>query len=194
MPLFSQSPRPSYSDEELLAGYQRTGRLPWLGMLYERYTDMVYGVCLKYLQNETEAEDAVMAIFEELVEKARKHEIDSFRPWLYVLTKNHCLMFLRKQKRTITNSFDPHRMYSGDTAHPIAEEYIEDPNIERLEYCIEQLNEAQQKCIRQFYLDDKSYKDIAGEQNLPMGTVRSHIQNGRRNLRKCIEEKAAKEK
>lgn len=193
MPLFAKPPKPSYSDEALLAGYQRTGSLPWLGMLYERYTEMVYGVCLKYLKDQTEAEDAVMAIFEELVGKARKHEIDHFRPWLYVLTRNHCLMFLRKQKRTITDAFDPNRMYSEDNWHPVEENYREDPNLQRLEFCMDQLNESQQQCIRQFYLDDKSYKEIAAEYNLPLGTVRSHIQNGRRNLRKCIEEKAAKE-
>ena len=190
---FSRHPKSTHSDEELLSGFQRTGQLPWLGMLYERYMEMVYGVCLKYLKAPVEAEDAVMAIFEELTQKVPKHEIESFRPWLYVLARNHCLMFLRKQQKKPTNALDPERMYSEDNLHPIAEEYAEDSNLDRLQDCLESLNEQQKTCVEQFYYQEKSYKDIAEASGQTLGRVRSHIQNGRRNLKICLEEKATKE-
>lgn len=182
-----------YSDDELLRQYQQSGQLPWLGRLFERYTEMVYGVCLNYLKNTTEAEDAVMAIFETLVDKARHHQIERFRPWLYVLTKNHCLQFLRKQQKQFVNPIDPGRMYSEEAWHPFAEEYVEDPNVQRLEDCLDHLQEPQKSCIESFYLHGKSYQEIAREKTLPLGRVRSYIQNGRRNLRNCIEAKAKKE-
>jgi len=84
-----------------------SGDLQVLGVLYSGYTELVYGVCLKYFKQEEQASDAVMDIFEELIQKAKKHEVDKFRPWLYVLAKNHCLMRLRKAGQNLTVSFDP---------------------------------------------------------------------------------------
>ena len=175
------------SDESLLARYQSSGDLQVLGILYSRYTELVYGVCLKYFKQEEQAADGVMEIFEELIQKASKHEVDKFRPWLYVLAKNHCLMRLRKAGQKFTVSFDPGLMYSLEFAHP--EEV--DPNdrettLNRLENCIEGLPEQQKDCIRLFYLEDRRYKDIAEGMNLDLSIIRSHIQNGRRNLKNCV--------
>lgn len=190
---FSRHPKTGYSDEELLAGFVRTGQLPWLGMLYDRYLDMVYGVCLKYLKDPVEAEDAVMAIFEVLAQKLPDQKIESFRPWLYVLTRNHCLMFLRKQQKTPTVTFDPGFMQSGDHLHPIEETYTESPHWDYLQACLEKLNAQQKACVEQFYYQNKSYKDIATASGQPLGQVRSHIQNGRRKLKICIEERVNQE-
>ena len=175
------------SDESLLARYQSSGDLQVLGILYSRYTELVYGVCLKYFKQEEQAADGVMEIFEELIQKASKHDVDKFRPWLYVLAKNHCLMRLRKAGQKFTVSFDPGLMYSLEFAHP--EEV--DPNdrettLNRLENCIEGLPEQQKDCIRLFYLEDRRYKDIAEGMNLDLSIIRSHIQNGRRNLKNCV--------
>nr|WP_290933235.1 sigma-70 family RNA polymerase sigma factor [Haliscomenobacter sp.] len=113
--------------------------------------------------------------------------MDKFRPWLYVLAKNHCLMRLRKAGQNFTVSFDPGFMYSLELMHP--EE--EDPNdqeitLKRLENCIERLPDQQKDCVRMFYFEDRSYKDIAEGMSLDLSIVRSHIQNGRRNLKNCV--------
>ncbi|NRB63553.1 MAG: sigma-70 family RNA polymerase sigma factor [Saprospiraceae bacterium] len=190
---FSKNPKSTYQDEELLEGFQKSGKLPWLSMLFDRYLEMVYGVCLKYLKNQVEAEDAVMAIFEELIEKAKNHNIDSFRPWLYVLTRNYCLQFLRKQQRKPIDAFDPHRMYFTAELHPLVENYEENPNLKNLQTCLDQLNTQQKACIEQFYYQDKSYKEISEESGIPLGRVRSFIQNGRRNLKMCLDKNAMNE-
>ena len=175
------------TDEALLAHYQASGDLQVLGVLYSRYTELVYGVCLKYFKQEETAADAVMDIFEELVQKAQKHEVDKFRPWLYVLAKNHCLMRLRKAGQNFTVSFDPGFMYSLELMHP-EEEDLNDREItlKRLENCIERLPDQQKDCVRMFYFEDRSYKDIAEGMSLDLSIVRSHIQNGRRNLKNCV--------
>ena len=175
------------SDEALLNHYQSSGDLQVLGVLYSRYTELVYGVCLKYFKQEEQASDAVMDIFEELIQKAKKHEVDKFRPWLYVLAKNHCLMRLRKAGQNLTVSFDPGLMYSLEFSHP----ETESPNdreivLKKLENCVDGLPEQQKECIRLFYFDDRSYKDIADGLNIDLSIVRSHIQNGRRNLKNCV--------
>jgi RNA polymerase sigma factor (sigma-70 family) len=175
------------SDEALLNHYQSSGDLQVLGLLYSRYTELVYGVCLKYFKQEEQASDAVMDIFEELISKAKKHEVDKFRPWLYVLAKNHCLMHLRKAGQNLTVSFDPGLMYSLEFSHPETETQSDrEILLKKLENCVDALPEQQKECIRLFYFDDRSYKDIADGLNIDLNVVRSHIQNGRRNLKNCV--------
>jgi RNA polymerase sigma factor (sigma-70 family) len=186
--LFSANASQQPNDEDLLARYRNTGDLSVLGTLYARYTELCYGVCLKYLDDEDKAADAVMDIFEELVEKTLKHDIGQFRPWLYVLAKNHCLMRLRKASKEFSQSFDPELMHSLPLAHPDDDNagLDREASIQQLENCLQGLNAVQQDCLRLFYFDDKSYLDIAELRNLDLGAVRSHIQNGRRNLKQCM--------
>ena len=182
------------TDADLLARYQRKNDMQALGELYERYMEMVYGTCLKYLKNPEKAEDAVMGIFEQVSQKAKKHNIKDFRPWLYVFTKNYCLMQLRKKE--ITQNFEPHLMQSDESLHPLFENPSEDKEIQlgHLEDCIETLPAQQKQCIDLFYLQEQSYKVIAEGLDLPLGKVRSYIQNGRRNLKNCMETKMEKER
>ena len=181
--------RSDLSDEALLTRYQGSGDLEVLSQLYGRYAELVYGVCLKYLQDEPAAEDAVMAIFEELVNKARKHDIQNFRSWLYVLAKNYCLMQLRKEKRNPTINYEPGRMHSIDPRHHSMEASEDNGREVHLRECLHQLSDAQKRCITLFYYQGHTYKEIAELLPERLGKVRSHIQNGRRNLRICMEEK-----
>ena len=187
----------TYTDEELVRLYRDGGNLDHLGMLYERYLELVYGVCLKYFKNQVKAEDAVMAIFEELVKKLRKHEVRDFKPWLHTVTRNHCLMQLRKKEplRIAFEDLAPSMLallvQSSEAAHPQGS-VSENGQMGPLKDCLDKLPPKQLDCIRQFYFSQASYKDIAEELNLPLGMVRSHIQNGRRNLRLCLEKKGIK--
>jgi len=70
----------SLSDKELVALYKESGDMAILGELYQRYMELVYGVCLKYYKDPETAKDSVMQIFEELVPKLRKHEVENFKP------------------------------------------------------------------------------------------------------------------
>ncbi len=174
------------SDAELVALYKKSGGLEYLGTLYERYTELVYGVCLKILKDEEEAQDAYMTAFEKLIEKVKSQEIKTFRPWLHVLIKNHCFEILRKKKRHLTVSYEVEFMQSEEIVHP----FTEDLSLERekaLEMCIEKLTGEQKECVQLFYYKGKSYKEIAEMKMEAVGRIRSYIQNGRRNLKSCIE-------
>ncbi len=175
------------TDEELLRAYQREGRQEALGDLYDRYVELVYGVGLKYLMDSGRAEDAVIGIYESLVEKLRTHRVDHFRSWLYVVARNYCLMELRREKRVPLIDTDPAVMHSFDLPHPDNEHSENEALLEALEHCLRQLAEKQGRCVRMFYFEEKSYKEIAETLALEVGSVRSHIQNGRRNLRICMD-------
>lgn len=185
------------TDEELVQLYQSDGDVEHLGVLFERYVELVYGVCLKYFKNSTLAEDAVMNIFETLVEKVRTQDIRQFRPWLHVVAKNHCLMQLRKKNYTVSFDEMPPSMQaevvqSEEAVHPLD---VFDENGEELalKNCIEKLTPQQKHCIEQFYFENRSYKEIADLTGEELGLVRSNIQNGRRNLRICMEKTAPAE-
>lgn len=183
------------TDHELVDLFRRSGDLEELGVLYERYMALVFGVCLKYFKEREEAKDGVTAIFEKLITEIPRHEIENFKSWLYVLTKNHCLMQIRSRKSEQARS-DNYRneqigiMESEEELHPMDEE---GPDLNRaLMDCLEQLKAEQQKCIRLFYIERHSYREVAKRTGLEEKKVKSFIQNGKRNLKICMEEQHGK--
>jgi RNA polymerase sigma-70 factor (ECF subfamily) len=175
-------------DQQLVAAYQQSADLTLLATLYQRYLDLLYGVCLKYLGEPESAKDAVMDIFEELAQKLPKHEVTYFRGWLYTLAKNHCLMKLRSSNRLKVNSFDPDSMQTAEELH-LQEGMEKEEQLGRLSKCIETLSADQRTVVELFYLQNKCYKEIETITSLSWNKVRSHIQNGRRNLKICMEQK-----
>jgi len=187
--IFKKNPS-KYSDAELVARYQKSGDMELLGVLYERYTELIYGVCLKVLKNEAEAEDAFMNIFEKLTKKVKVHDIQEFRPWLHTVVRNHCLGILRKKGKHLTVSYDGDFMQSQEELHPFMEEAT-NGKLEALTGCLDTLKGEQKICVQLFYFEGRSYQDIVEEKEIPIGKVRSYIQNGRRNLKNCIERSEA---
>ncbi len=174
------------SDAELLMQYRNNGSLSVLGDLYNRYMDLIYGVCLKYLKEPEDAQDAVMAIFEELVTKLKRHEVDNFRSWLYTLAKNHCLMKLRQDKKLPTDKIPEEFMQSDENGH-LQDVLDREENFRQLDHCLQQLTHQQRQVIELFYLKGKCYNEICAETDIEWNNVRSYIQNGRRNLKNCME-------
>ncbi len=180
------------SDEERLSEFRSTGNLEVLGELYSGYMHLIYGVCLKYLKDRDESKDAVMQIFEKLIIEIPRHRIDNFKSWLHVVTKNYCLMQLRSQKskdeklREWIN--DPIIfMESVPILHPVDKD---EQDLEKeLSECIERLKNEQKECIIQFYYNNRCYNEIAAILNLDEKKVKSHLQNAKRNLKLCLEEK-----
>jgi RNA polymerase sigma-70 factor (ECF subfamily) len=182
----------NHSDEELVTIYQQHGDLKVLSALYQRYMDLVFGVCLKYLKDPEQSKDAVMQIFEELIIKVRNHEVNNFRGWLHVLAKNHCLMQLRSPKNLKTTEWNPDIMQSEENPH-LNGVLTREENLDRLEDCIQHLPAEQKQAVSLFYLQEKCYNDIVSSTGMEWNTVRSLIQNGRRNLKICMEKKMKKE-
>ena len=171
--------------------YKETGELQVVGDLFQGYMDLVYGVCLKYLKNPENAQDSVMAIFEELVTKLKKHEVENFKAWLYTVSKNHCLMRLRSEKKQVTVNFDVELMQSEENVH-LNGELEKEENLTRMEFCLGQLPEEQKNVIELFYLQGKCYNEISEHTGLEWKKVRSYIQNGRRNLKICMDSQKTK--
>jgi RNA polymerase sigma factor (sigma-70 family) len=178
----------SESDLELISSYKQSGDLKTIAELYQRYMELVYGVCLKYFRHEEKAKDSVMAIFEELIAKLQNHNIDNFKSWLYAVSKNYCLMQLRSAKKMSTKELDADRMQITDDVH-LNGVFEKENQLNQLQDCLEALSVEQRKTVTLFYLENKCYNEIAELTKLDWNKVRSLIQNGRRNLKMCMEQK-----
>jgi RNA polymerase sigma factor (sigma-70 family) len=179
------------SDKELVEAYRQSGNLQVLANLYQRYMDLVYGVCLKYLSEPEPAKDAVMQVFEALIVKLRQHEVENFKAWLYSLAKNYCLMQLRSQQHKKTVSLNPDFMQSSEELH-LDNAWQREAGFKQLEQCLQTLSTDQKQTVELFYLQQKCYNEIVALTGIEWNKVRSLIQNGRRNLKICMEKHAVK--
>ena len=173
------------ADDELVEKYQLDGNLHDLADLYQRYMELIYGVCLKYLQTPDDAKDAVINIFEELVVKLKKYKVEYFKAWIYQLAKNHCLMILRK-KKPYTIQIDGEDVQFSDNMH-LEDAMAKESQLLLMQACIEKLVDQQKVSIDLFYLQGKCYKEISIITSIEINKVKSFIQNGRRNLKICMD-------
>ncbi|MEO5569911.1 MAG: sigma-70 family RNA polymerase sigma factor [Bacteroidia bacterium] len=189
--LFIKSGKKNKSeDDEIISLYKETGDNLYVGILFERYSHLAFGVCMKYLKNEDDSKDAVLQIFENILEDLKRFNIKSFAPWLHSVAKNHCLMQLRK-KRLVFN--DEHGFQQAEATlltvpsdmafmnEDLTEEHLKD-----LDEAIESLNAEQNKCIHLFYLQEKSYQEVSLLTGFSMNEVKSFLQNGKRNLKNYL--------
>ena len=175
---FLRSKNPSLlSDEELISDFRKTGNPAIIGVLFDRYSHLVYGVSYNYLKDEEDCKDAVLHIFENLGRDLNRYEIKNFSSWLHVVTKNHSLRQLSKRKDTVPLTFQPELIEEEDS---IPEFNIHLPN---LSLAMNQLNDEQKICIDLFYIKELSYKEITEKTGYNLNQVKSFIQNGKRNLK-----------
>jgi RNA polymerase sigma-70 factor (ECF subfamily) len=173
------------SDAELLQLHKTTQNNEWLGILLQRYTLLLFGVCMKYFKNETLAKDGVQQIFLKSLANIPKHQIDFFKGWIYMVARNYCLMELRNKQSNITIDENIDAEEENVTTQ-LQEKEI---NLQWLEESLPQLNKEQQQCIYLFYLQQKTYHEIVDETNFTYMQVKSHIQNGKRNLKLLMDKK-----
>ncbi|PZX10296.1 RNA polymerase sigma-70 factor (ECF subfamily) [Breznakibacter xylanolyticus] len=185
---------PSVTDESLAESFAQTGNVELAGDLFERYMQPVYGVCLKYLRERDAAKEMVMRVFEKMVAELPHVTVNAFKPWLYVVTKNLCLMELRSRKSArIREQRWGDRMHAdveNDVSRHLYQQHDAHVLSEALRDCMTRLNDHQRECIELFYFEELSYQQIADSTTLETGKVKSYIQNGKRNLKICMEKKA----
>ncbi len=176
-------------DNELLQRYLQTRNNEWLGILLQRYTLLLLGVCMKYLKDENEAQDAVQQVFLKVIQEVHKYKIDYFKSWLYMVTKNHCLTALRDKRgrirETLTENHHSTLPYETDDGTELSAQV----SPEMLNETLDQLSEEQKQCVHLFYLQKKSYAEISGVTGFSLMQVKSYIQNGKRNLKVNLEKK-----
>ena len=177
------------TDQELLEQFYADHDNEWLGILLQRYTLLLLGVCMKYLKNEDEAKDSVQQVFLKVIQELHKYKVEYFKSWLYMIAKNHCLMRLREKQGKITAEINEKL-----TAQPEEETdrqlmVSNDRTLAIMEEALQELNPEQRQCVTLFYLEKKSYQEVSAATGFSLLQVKSYIQNGKRNLKIMIERK-----
>src|SRR5690606_14200699 len=170
-----------------LQKYYLEGESSYLGQLLERYTLLLFGVCMKYLKNEDAAKDAVQQVFLKVISELQKYKVEYFKSWIYMIAKNHCLMQLRAKGKHTVEIQD--NLLASDTDAQLAKTKIveKEYTLTKMESALKQLNVEQRQCIEAFYLQKKTYMQIAEQLGFSIKQVKSHIQNGKRNLKILME-------
>ena len=176
------------SDQELLSYFYSDKNNGWLGILLQRYTLLLFGVCMKYLKDENEAKDAVQQIFLKAITELHKYPVEYFKSWLYMVAKNHCLMKLRDKPGRVVDIKDQ-MMVTNEEDDNLHQHIEKDRKLELMTSSLEELNKEQKQCVSLFYLEKKTYQDIADETGYSLMQVKSYIQNGKRNLKILLERK-----
>ena len=179
------------SDEELAGLFRASGQAELIGELYKRYAHLVLGVCIRFLKNRDDGRDAAMEVFERLFISLRKYEVHNFKSWLFTVTKSHCAMILRQRKKEgVSVGWEDNLlvevMENGHFSHHHTEDEIED-RIRKLHHALNNLSPGQQQCVLLFYFDEKSYQEIENKTGYSAKEVKSHLQNGKRNLKLALE-------
>ncbi len=174
-------------DNELLRRFYDDHDNEWLGILLQRYTMLLLGVGMKYLKNEEEAKDCVQQVFLKAINELHKYKVEYFKSWIYMVAKNHCLMKLR-DSRKFTTGINEELMATPDEAMEKVNYVEKDKKLNNMAAALQQLNKEQQVCVTLFYLQKKSYQQVVEETGYNLMQVKSHIQNGKRNLKKMMEE------
>lgn len=177
------------SDQELLEKFRKDQDNFWLGILLQRYTLMVLGVCMKYLKEEETAKDAVQQVFLKVISELQKYQVDYFKSWIYSIARNHCLMQLRNKTQIVSVSDE---LNLRDET--ISNEYSSDKeqSLILLEQSVNELHETQKTCVIMFYLEKKSYQEIVAITGYSLLQVKSYIQNGKRNLKNLVAQKMSR--
>ncbi len=177
------------SDQELMTAYRRSGDRNWLGLLLERYTLLLLGVCMKYLRDEEAARDMVQQIHLKALTEWEKYPVEYVKSWLYTVARNECLMRLRSATRPVADIEQMGDPWASDESS-VDLVMEKEHRLESMEAAIASLPEAQRSCIIKFYLEEQSYRQISDATGFSFKEVKSHLQNGKRNLRIIIEKKA----
>lgn len=192
--LFFKKKHKPQTETDLLKEYRQTGDLSVLGKLYEPQMEMVFAIAMKYFKDEDDAKDTVMQIFEELILKLRQHEVENFKAWLGMVTRNFCLMALRKKNLIVADgeiftdedSSENHFMEFSTIEH-LNDDFDVEQNLTKLEDCLKTLNSEQKQSVELFFMQEKTYQEVAQLTGFEINKVKSYLQNGKRNLKICIE-------
>lgn len=175
-------------DHDLLKAYKERADMHAFGELYRRYAHLVMGMSMKYLKDKDEAHDATAQVFEKLLKELKTAEIQHFKAWLAFVTRNYCISLLRKKGTENERLRDMKHMAKSDMESAGDERPIDrEAELEHLEKCLGLLNPEQGECIKLFFIDGLSYAEVAERTGHSLNAVKSHLQNGKRNLKLLIE-------
>lgn len=188
----------SLPDADLIKQFQRDQQRICVSVLYRRYEHLVYGNAAQYFPDHNDRQDIVGEVFEKVMRKLPTTQVESFSSWLFVMTRNVCISRLRKRppEQSSSDNWEEVEKKSGQFMENAAvtrlmNEGDPERQLTLLRQALAELNGEQRQCVQLFFLEEKSYREIAELTAFPIKKVKSMLQNGKRNLRIQLSKKMA---
>ena len=185
---YPEKSTPGQSDTELVLLLQ-AGQKDVLGILYDRYAQLVYGIALQMLKDIHQAEDLTQDIFLSLANKSSYDpQRGSLRTFLSMVTRSRAIDKLRLDNRTRQRM---HRQALNESTTPINSLIEEISQIERsqeVKVALAQLSTQEREVLKMAYYEGLSQSEIATRLNAPLGTVKSRSRRGLIKLRQALAE------
>lgn len=159
-----------------------------LSKLYRRTSAKLYGICLRTLASESDAEDALQDIYVTIWRKATLYDREKASPitWLATVARNRCIDRLRRKGIKTAPIADAESIHDeADSAYEVVER-AEDAS--RLAHCLDELEDRQKAVIKSAFMDGFTYSQLAERTNVPLATMKSWIRRGLLRLRGCLEQ------
>ena len=177
--------------ERLNAAMQRlaSGERSALEDIYRATSAKLFGICLRILGDEKEAEDALQDVYISLWRRADRYDPARASPisWLATFARNRAIDRLRVGKVRRGSVPEEEAAPVADRA-PLAEELLIDAERQaRVHTCLEALEEKQREAIRTAFFEGRTYAEIAETRGVPLGTMKSWVRRGLMKLKGCLE-------
>ncbi len=159
-PLITGSVKSALTDEEVIKRYLETSERKYYSILYDRYSNKVFGKCISLLKSESKAEDATQDIFIKILLNLSKFSGKSkFSTWVYSITYNYCIDLIRRKKKDpsvlMDNIADSH-----DPIEEVEDQFLLETNIKRLKIILEEIPVGDKSILLMKYQDSLSIKEI----------------------------------
>jgi len=183
-----------FDEKELIQNIQK-GEVHLFKELYESYKDLVFGICFKFLENNSEAEDLTQDIFIKVYNFIDKFRFDSkFSTWLYKISVNHCLNYLRKKRKIQFLSFNTFIVSSDQEEHSCLidrnmniEQMINQEEMEKIvRRAVNSLPEKQRTAILLNKFEGLSYSETALIMETTVSSIESLLFRAKQNLCKIL--------
>jgi RNA polymerase sigma factor (sigma-70 family) len=184
------------SDEQLVVDYIK-GDEKALELLIQRYLTRVYQFANKYLQNKDEAEDLAQEVFVKVWKNVHKFKADfKFKTWIYTITKNACLDYLKKKNRPIVFSeLDDLENNWGfadslaDKTPSVLENLQQGEGIKALNFAIEELSPIYRSTVNLRYNEDLKFREIAELLSESVDTIKTRHRRAIKSLKNIFAQK-----
>lgn len=167
----------------------RSGNTDAFKPLVERYQQLVFRTVVGFLHHQEEAEDLTQEIFVKIWQSLDTFSGDStISTWIYRITVNHSLNYLRQKKRNTLFSFAEElfqQLLNKSDEETIPEDELEARD-RQIRAAIDSLSEKQRTAFVLSKYEELSQKEIARIMETSEGSVEQHLQRAKKNLQKKL--------
>lgn len=171
------------SDEELIQKIVQTNDTHLFGLLYDRYSGIVYNKCLGFINSKEEAQDLTHDLFVKLFVKLKSFKGESkFSTWLYSFTYNHCINYIQREIKGKKNTYSLNDETEDENIEDIDDYQIFELKAENLNKALRLITPEERAIILMKYQDDLTIKEIAELNELGESAVKMRLSRAKANL------------